>query len=247
MKEKKASTGNGSPSAKSGPVDSAWPGSDPGAQSQERGGGTLVVGGFEPFTTVDFPGRLAAVVFCQGCPWRCRYCHNPHLQPVGLKRPVWTWARVLGALAERRGFLDGVVFSGGEPTMQAGLERAMGEARRLGYEIGLHTAGIFPHRLEKVLPLLDWVGLDIKAPFDARYEGITGRRDAGHRALASLELVLASGVAFELRTTVHPALLGAGDVDEINAELRGRSAPATRLQRFRAVGCRDAELVAGAA
>jgi pyruvate formate lyase activating enzyme len=211
-----------------------------------RADGTLVIGGFEPFTTVDFPGRLAAVVFCQGCPWRCRYCHNPHLQRVGLKRPVWTWARVLGALAERRGFLDAVVFSGGEPTMQAGLGRAMSEVGRLGYAIGLHTAGIFPHRLEKVLPFLDWVGLDIKAPFDVRYQRITGRRDSGDRASSSLELVLASGVAFELRTTVHPALLGPADVDEINAELQGRSAPSTRVQPFRPVGCRDAELVARA-
>lgn len=105
----------------------------------------LVVGGLTPFTTIDFPGRLAAVIFCQGCPWRCGYCHNAHLHACGSGER--SWPDVRGWLTSRRGLLDGVVFSGGEPLLQRGLAPALGEVRSLGFATGLHTAGIYPERL----------------------------------------------------------------------------------------------------
>ncbi|MBI3069525.1 MAG: 4Fe-4S cluster-binding domain-containing protein, partial [Betaproteobacteria bacterium] len=90
------------------PVEGRARGSAAGARERLR------VGGLVPLTTTDYPGRLAAVVFCQGCPWRCGYCHNPHLLPARRTAPI-AWHAVRDFLERRRGLLDAVVFSGGEP------------------------------------------------------------------------------------------------------------------------------------
>ncbi len=162
----------------------------------------LQVGGLTPLTSIDYPGELAAVVFCQGCPWRCGYCHNPDLLAPRGHHPL-PWPQVMDFLRRRQGLLDAVVFSGGEPTLQRGLGEAMDEVRSLGFRIGLHTAGIYPRRLTALLPRLDWVGLDIKAlPED--YPALTGAPDAGARAWRSLHLLLASGIPLEVRTTLSP-------------------------------------------
>ena len=166
--------------------------------------GTLRIGGLVPLTSIDFPGRLAAVLFCQGCPWQCGYCHNPHLIPPQVP-PAMAWDDFLSFLARRRGLLDGVVFSGGEPTLQAALPEAMGAVRRMGFQIALHTAGMYPDRLASVLPLVDWVGFDIKGPAHC-HEAITGTPGGAARAMASLDRLLASGVPYECRTTWDPGL-----------------------------------------
>lgn len=194
----------------------------------------LRVGGVTAFTTVDYPDHLAAVIFCQGCPWRCGYCHNRHLQPfrsAGATR--WTWTRVRDFLGDRVGILEAVVFSGGEPTAQPDLGAAMREVREMGFKIGLHTAGIFPELLEVVLPLVDWVGLDIKAPLDSRYDQVTGRPGTASRVERSLRAVLASGRDHQLRTTIHPGLLSRGDCGRIERDLRLRGAGPVVWQPFR--------------
>jgi anaerobic ribonucleoside-triphosphate reductase activating protein len=201
----------------------------------------LRIGGFIPFSTVDYPGRLSAVLFCQGCPWRCRYCHNPHLQPF--TRGAVAWETFAGFLGSRRRFLDAVVFSGGEPTAQPALVAALRFARELGFETALHTAGIHPARLREALPWVDWVGLDIKAPFDARYDAVTRVAASADPVRESLEILLASGVAFEVRTTVHPALLNDRACREIEELLARVGAPAPRWQTFRPQGCADEELL----
>jgi pyruvate formate lyase activating enzyme len=191
----------------------------------------LRVGGLTSFTTIDFPGHLAAVVFCQGCPWRCAYCHNPDLLPArstaGLR-----WGDVLDFLSARRGLLDGVVFSGGEPTTQAALPDALRTVRELGFAVGLHSAGMHPRRLESALPWLDWVGLDIKGPSQA-YARITGRAHSGAAPFESLKLLMAAGVAHEIRCTWHPDLLSIDDIDRLCIELRGLGAQSPVLQRCR--------------
>lgn len=157
----------------------------------------LRVGGLTPLSASDYPDRLAAVVFCQGCAWRCGYCHNRHLMPArGAEIP---WPRVVAFLERRRGLLDAVVFSGGEPTLQRGLAGAMREAKALGYLIGLHTAGIVPRMLERVLPLVDWVSMDLKARW-ADHEGVTGVPGSAARARASAAAIRRSGVACEFHT-----------------------------------------------
>ena len=178
---------------------------------------------------------MAAVVYCQGCPWRCRYCHNPHLLP-GRAAGGIAWSEVLEFLRRRRGLLDAVVFSGGEPTAQPGLARAMREAKALGYRIGLHSAGIYPRRFAEVLPLVDWVGFDAKAPFDTAYERITGVRASGEAALESARALLASGVDCEFRTTWHAGFLSPAELDRLTRTLADLGVRRYALQEFRAIG-----------
>src|SRR5665648_131400 len=108
------------------------------------------------------PGMLVATVFCQGCPWNCGYCHNPGLRDCDVPSVV-EWAAVEALLARRSGLLDGVVFTGGEATRQGALAPAMRRVREFEFAVGLHTGGAYPRRLAELLPLVDWVGLDIKA------------------------------------------------------------------------------------
>jgi pyruvate formate lyase activating enzyme len=175
------------------------------------------------------------VVYCQGCPWRCGYCHNPHLLPACAAGEI-AWSDVLEFLSRRRGLLDAVVFSGGEPTAQPGLAAAMREARALGYRIGLHSAGVYPRRFAEVLPLVDWVGFDAKAPFDAAYERITGVRASGEAALASARALLASGVDCEFRTTWHSGFLSPAELERLTSTLADLGVRRYALQEFRASG-----------
>ena len=190
--------------------------------------GPLRVGWLTPLTTIDFPGELAAVVYCQGCPWRCPYCHNGHLVPSRGAESI-PWDRVLQFLSAPRGLLDGVVFSVGEPTLQSGLGDAMGQVRGLGFKVALHTAGPYPERLRRVLHLLDWVGLDIKAmPGD--YAAVTGVPGSGVRAWESLGLLLDSGVAFEVRTTPMPGSDGPANLEPLTRRLAESGVAHHRIQ-----------------
>ena len=216
----------------------------PEADLSESSADALRIGGWEPFTTVDFPGRLAAVVFLQGCPWRCAYCHNTHLRGRRGAQEV-PWSEIRAALERRAGFLEGVAFSGGEPTGQVALLGALQEVRSLGLATGLHTAGIFPQRLKRVLPWVDWVGLDVKAPPDSRYDRVTGRPGSAARFLESLELVRAAGVEYQLRTTVDPALLSPSDCDDLQAALAGLGVNPTTWQTLRASDGKEVQPEAG--
>lgn len=163
----------------------------------------LRIGGLTPFSGVDYPGALCAVVFCQGCPLRCVYCHNgdlidPHTAPS------LRWADVEAHLDRRSGLLDAVVFSGGEPLIQRGLEAAAARVKARGFKVGLHTSGAAPPRLKRMLSHLDWVGLDLKAPFDD-YEALTGVAAAGGKAQRALDILAAANIPFEARTTVWPS------------------------------------------
>ncbi|MFL5258100.1 MAG: radical SAM protein [Rhodopila sp.] len=144
---------------------------------------------------------------------------------------------MLGFLQTRVGLLDGVVFSGGEPTLQAALPAAIRQVRALGFRIGLHTAGPYPDRLAPVLGLVDWIGFDAKAPFE-RYEAITGVPGSGSRARDSLRLVIAAGVACEVRTTLHSGLLDAAAMTMLADELAAMGITDYAVQAFRPQGCR---------
>ncbi|MDR1551519.1 MAG: anaerobic ribonucleoside-triphosphate reductase activating protein [Holosporaceae bacterium] len=180
-------------------------------------GDSIFVGGVVSLTTVDYPGCLATAVFFQGCEWRCRYCQNGHLQSL-LPTESLPWEDILNLLQVRKGFVEAVVFSGGEPLLQKGLLRAVDDVKKMGFKIGLHTSGADPDRFAKVLPFLNWVGFDIKYSFD-RYEEITRIKDSGKIAGKSLDLLIASHVAFEARMTVHEKM----KVDIIVAALKNIS------------------------
>jgi anaerobic ribonucleoside-triphosphate reductase activating protein len=198
---------------------------------------SLRVGGLTAMSATDYPGALAAVVFCQGCGWRCGYCQNAHLRPRRAASML-SWSAVLTLLERRRGLLDAVVFSGGEPTLQPALPAAIRAAKALGFRVGLHTGGPDPARLRALLPWLDWVGFDIKAPF-ADYARITGTPGSGARALASAQALLGSGVPHEFRTTVHPALLSAEALTTLADGLASLGARRYVVQEFRSLGCAD--------
>lgn len=202
----------------------------------------LNVGGLTPMTTVDFPDRLAAVVFCQGCPMRCRYCHNPELLPRRGENRI-PWPEVLAFLENRQGLLDAVVFSGGEPTQQRALADAIRQVRAMGFAIGLHTAGVYPDRLEQLLPLIDWVGLDIKA-LPEGYTAITGMPGSGELAWRSARLLIDSGTPHQLRTTLHPALISPGEQARLEARLADLGPQAHAWQSCRTDGCYDSGLPA---
>jgi pyruvate formate lyase activating enzyme len=204
----------------------------------------LRVGGLVPFSTTDWPGRMAAVVFTQGCPWRCGYCHNPHLIPSA-GDDERDWSDVLEWLGTRRGLLDAVVFSGGEPTAQPAIVDAVAATRALGFAVGVHTGGMYPRRVPSLLKQVAWFGIDVKAP-SLDYESVTGVRASGLGAFVTLQLVREAGIAHEVRTTVHPLLTPPDRLDRLARELAVVGVADWVLQPFRTQGCASAELVAAA-
>ena len=143
---------------------------------------------------------------------------------------------MLAFLRTRVGLLDGVVFSGGEPTLQDALPAAIEDVRQLGFRVGLHTAGQYPDTLVRVLDRIDWVGFDVKAPWEA-YRRVTGVDGSGDAARESLAYLVRSGVDFEVRTTVHPDLLSAEDLTVLADQLVACGVRRYAVQGFRPQGC----------
>jgi len=193
------------------------------------------IGGIERFSIVDFPNQMAAVVFMQGCPWRCPFCHNAHLQDVNAETNI-SWNKFVDFLKQRKGVLDAVVFSGGEPLVQQGLKDAIEEVKDLGYKIGLHTGGYLPEHFKAVLELVDWVGFDIKAPLEAsRYKEITGGIADVKKVKECLQILCDSPKDFECRTTCDPRFLSIEDIYTIADTLKGMGVKEYYLQKYRRI------------
>lgn len=188
------------------------------------------IGGLVPYSSVDWPDMLAAVVFIAGCPWRCSYCHNPHLQS---RAGRYAWNDVLGFLRGRRGLLDAVVFSGGEPLAEPRLPDMVRAVQAMGFRVALHTAGIYPARLRDLLPRLDWVGLDIKTDA-AGYDALVGRSNSHATTQACLDALLAGAVEFECRTTWSPEWLGEPKLLALARALAARGVRQYAVQNHRA-------------
>ncbi len=198
------------------------------------------VGGFEPLTTIDFPDHLSCVVFTQGCPWRCRYCHNHDLIPAN-KTGEFNWDDIVKFIKSRKGLLDAVVFSGGEPLLQKNLLDSIKQIKNMGFKIGLHTTGAYPDRFKKVLPHIDWVGFDIKhLPF--KYELITQTKLSGEKAFKSLELLINSNIEYELRLTRHPSLIDDVELAGIKRLVKKNYGVDVKIQRCNTNNCLDPEL-----
>lgn len=198
---------------------------------------TILIGDVEPFSIVDFPEHIAAVVFLQGCPWKCPFCYNTSLQKIGAaENSEWDFEKLTSFLQKRKNMLDAVVFSGGEPLVHEGLREAAECVKQMGFAVGLHTGGYRPDALEKVLPFSDWVGLDIKAPFAAeKYKKATGGFDQVQKIEKSLDLILDSGIKFECRTTCDPWILSVDDLFEIGQMLKNKGVRQYYLQKYRPV------------
>ena len=193
------------------------------------------IGDIEKFSIVDFPNSIAAVVFMQGCPWRCPFCYNTSLQDANAPTEV-KWEYLIHLLEHRKGILDAVVFSGGEPLMQKGLSKAIDEVKSMGFEVGMHTGGYNPEALHKVIDKVIWVGFDIKAPLDEEYyKKATGGVGQVDKVKESLNILLASGKHFECRTTCDPRILEPEDIYKIADGLSALGVKEYYLQKYRPI------------
>ena len=188
----------------------------------------MKIGGLAKNSFVDYPGKIAAVIFAVGCNYDCWYCHNRGLLT---ETEHLDNNEVLDFLYKRRGQLDAVVFSGGEVCMQQGLIEMMSEVKDMGYLIKLDTNGAYPSVLQELLDkeLLDYIAMDIKAPLD-KYK-IAACMDADTAALCeSIKLIMNCGVDYEFRTTCIPQLAVA-DIEDIAKTIAGARLYA--LQQYR--------------
>jgi len=189
--------------------------------------------GLQKLAMVDYPGRLAATVFTGGCNFRCPFCHNALLVTQLEQNPEsHTQQEILAFLRSRRGLLDGVVLSGGEPLMQEGVSDFARAVRDLGFAFKLDTNGAYPERLRKLLEagLLDYVAMDIKNS-PAKYPLTVGLPSFDPApVMESVQLLRESGVDHEFRTTLVRELHTPEDLDAIGSWLRG--APRYYLQTF---------------
>lgn len=170
----------------------------------------MLIGGLQKTSLIDFPGRISCVVFAQGCNFRCPFCHNPDLVlPADRARQsLLDETTVLAFLKKRRGLLDGVVISGGEPTLSRGLVSFCHKLRSLGYFVKLDTNGSRPDILEKLFEqnLVDYVAMDIKTSLD-RYPAAAGTAVDTQAIVESIDLILKKAPDSEFRTTcVKPFL-----------------------------------------
>ena len=175
------------------------------------------VGGLTPCSLSDYPGKVAAVVFTQGCNFCCPFCHNGALIPMDAPASdLVPPGRLTETLDARRGCLDGVVLSGGEPTLQPELPRFARWLKRCGFQVKLDTNGSQPEVVRQLLAdgLLDFVAMDIKAPWRL-YDRLAGRRISLSAIRQSIDLIAGSGIEHQFRTTAVRELLSEEDLQQI--------------------------------
>ncbi len=190
----------------------------------------IQIGGLVSFTTIDYPGKLAAVLFLVGCPIRCAYCSNPHLIAVGPGE--YDPERVFEWIKSRVGKLEAIVFSGGEALMHGpALYDYMRRVRELGFLIGLHTNGFYPENLNAATDLIDWIGIDYKAT-QTNYEKLTGVNIAYDRMIKSLDVWAATHKPAEVRVTVDPRFVSTDDLYDIARDVAARGFKNFAVQKY---------------
>ena len=181
------------------------------------------IGGMQKLTLLDYPGKVACTVFLSGCNLRCPYCHNPGLVlPDQINAPGMPEADVVSILGQRKGKLDGVCITGGEPTLQPELPGFLEKLRELGYAIKLDTNGTYPGMLKGLLRdgILDYVAMDIKNS-PQRYAETCGGVDILSKVQESVLLLQDSPTDYEFRTTVWKPLHTEKEMEEIGRWLKG--------------------------
>ncbi|MFA7073976.1 MAG: anaerobic ribonucleoside-triphosphate reductase activating protein [Endomicrobiaceae bacterium] len=174
------------------------------------------IGGFQKFSLIDFPQKTSAIIFTQGCNFRCEYCHNPELVYHNLFKIPIPVEQVLSFLETRKKQLDAVVITGGEPTCQEDLEDFICRIKSIGYLIKLDTNGSNPQILKGIIDkkLIDFIAMDIKAPFD-KYSFLTCVPVDIEKIRTSIEIIKNSKVKYEFRTTYDTSKLFPSDIEKI--------------------------------
>lgn len=183
----------------------------------------MVIHGLQKLTLLDYPGHTACTVFTAHCPWRCPFCHNASLVLDPQSQPTVSETDFFSFLVRRKGLLDGVAVTGGEPTLQRDLPEFLRKVKALGFAVKLDTNGTNPAMLRAILDegLADYVAMDIKAGRD-NYSAVTGTLRPDMMAVEeSARLLMNGGVDFEFRTTVVRGLHSSEDFADIAAWLSG--------------------------
>ena len=176
----------------------------------------MLIGGLQKTSLLDYPGKISAIVFTQGCNFRCPYCHNPELLKADGNTLNMSVSTVLDFLKTRRGKLDGVVITGGEPCLHADLPEFIKEIKQLGFLVKLDTNGSCPGMLERLINenLLDYIAMDIKAPPD-KYPLIAGVKTDVEKIQQSAKLIMESKIDYEFRTTIIKEMHSLDDIVSI--------------------------------
>jgi len=192
------------------------------------------IGGFQKFTLIDYPDKIACTIFTLGCSFRCPWCHNPELvlpekiviQPIVLEKDFFNF------LKNKQGLLDGVVIGGGEPTIHQDLPAFAKKIKKMGFLVKLDTNGSSPYMLKDLInsSLVDFVAMDVKAP-EKKYPDLAGKDVNIEDIKKSIAFLKDSDIDFEFRTTLVPGLLNRDDILEI-ARWIG-PAPRYSLQNFK--------------
>ncbi|TRO53698.1 anaerobic ribonucleoside-triphosphate reductase activating protein [Candidatus Bathyarchaeota archaeon] len=182
--------------------------------------------GLQKVSLVDYPNKVASVLFTPGCNLRCPFCHNWRIV-VDPKPPFLQEAVALRILESRKKYVDAIVITGGEPTMHKELPRFLAKLKKRGFLVKLDTNGFYPEVLEECLALVDYVALDLKTS-QAKYTLLGAKNTEG--LLRTLEMLKTGKVAYEIRTTVVPEIVTADDINSICELAKGAETHA--LQQF---------------
>lgn len=191
----------------------------------------MLIGGLVKFSLNDYPGKTSAVIFTHGCNFRCGYCHNSELvlpEKYALEIPP---IEIFSFLEGRKGKLDAVVVTGGEPTQHSDLAEFIKKIKEMDFLVKLDTNGTRPLVVKDLIDrkLIDYVAMDIKAPFE-NYEKITNVPVNVEDLKKSISLIINSGIPHEFRTTIVKSLTSFDDLRKIGESIKG--AQNYFLQRF---------------
>ena len=189
----------------------------------------FVIGGIQKTSLLDYPDKISAIVFTQGCNFRCGYCHNPQL--LKSENGIYEVDAFFDFLKKRQGKLDGVVVTGGEATLQPDLKLFIQKIKELNFLVKLDTNGTNPEILKELIGenLIDYVAMDIKAPLE-KYHVVTNSKIDISKIEESIKIIMNSNIDYEFRTTVLPLLIQMEDFDSIGKLIQG--AKKYYLQKF---------------
>ncbi|MBN2254100.1 MAG: anaerobic ribonucleoside-triphosphate reductase activating protein [Deltaproteobacteria bacterium] len=191
----------------------------------------MKIGGLQRFSLIDYPENICAIIFTQGCNFRCPYCHNPELSHPGRYEAVIPEEEIFSFLERRRGKLDAVSITGGEPTEQGDLIAFIEQVKAMGYLVKIDTNGSHPEVLKALVDrkIIDYIAMDVKAPPD-KYKDITRATIEPSIIRQSIQIILKSGLPHEFRTTVVRSQLDKKDIAAIARLIKG--ADRYVLQKF---------------